>query len=1429
MLFIFFCFVFVGGVLRGMLASNIASCSLKNINMQNNRIFVLFLILYTIYKNWNKTKLTRKCIGKGKHISLKVVRKKNNYRCQKIYFIILIFVNYHALSNFKSQWVYSSDQPPNFAGNYIADASKVHSFFLHNRVLSFSISKLRLYSSRKQVSSYALLLLLQSGDIERHPGPENWYSLRHPNMCGYFRTAVYFVFSNQKLIPKSEKDKIAIVDIEEGFQDLKNLYGECFNAHQIELKLLKKNIARFMDTNKKWGKDKNEDKCEYYEFFSPVNWQKMDDSLKKKHSVICTECIESSSVIQGYFPSTTPKFKTNRMKNPIHVLNETIKNVQQGKKHNLDCTNEITTVLDTTFQKAFGVSFNESYKKCNNLEAKKTPEERRKLKRVISTETCKKLEFINNSTAVDRLWGGRQSMNQWDFQRKVKCFESVPEARKRTSAEKSAISSGTKKAKNHIGSFSSYDIKSHDLENLALSWTNETVLAGKWNSIGRAYITDKKGKIPANCGQIAKDYLLKQEEEKEFKFTFKGKDDPKKDKVRRARKRVVGRVSVPAGLNSKGAKVLLNEEIASGKIDIGIHIVSRTYKKLAVDKITGEVHTSEFTVDGRKHPLRKIREKLLEKHRKYMRLNPDAYFQNIESEELMRRLRAVGELNENEDFITMREKLRSFERSRNLQMWHDASTVSNHSHILFCVNVMYDPAVFFTRLEYKNTTGHDVNIQREIEKPELYIIGRCRSNDEQLGYIETRLECLRELNKGICVDGNKDLVLTDTMRFFHGDGPSVALESGNQKGGHYFCPCCNVHLAVSDDIGYCYQQKSMTFDEMRGKIIEGTIGCRNSIAKKTKPFSAMTAIQIRQELQSRKINCEKQKTTKKDLVPILKRELKGRNRVPVLLFNNPLVELNLLGLSNYEIVMIECMHDIAGHIDNLLEELPHHMSENDKSKITEILIVYNAEKEQKRCCDRRKILVTLTHALYGKINGKIHRLLKTLSEIQRILYLNDEFRTPKEILRLHNCCFEHFVLLNNVIGFELQNISRDKLYGKYMHNLLVHAPLQYRLVSGESINCEAEERYFNSIKRITKGTSNNRPGHLIGNLIVRQQVESRCNDEYVFCAKSNTVVTDINMISKLLDDIQNNSLFTYDFIKNNAGNWQSHLERISDFLLLGEGVWWQKNEFGIEFFDCHNQAEKSEPLNPKVHHFRSSNISTVTKDLEVSWNSILETNVKIPIHKILEGSEDETVRCRPTSYLNDKIQIDSSPKINERIDEVDDDLITSCSIIEKEDSIQDTIDFEENITSPSKCAISGTSSTVANSSANTLINKLETKEGNAIYFVLGEFSYVLKQYDHEKVLFKDSQKQNEFISPNHCKQMSFLHSRVQALVLDKLSKLETDLENWERSFLCDNDFCVPTVTDRENNHYIADIVKRIKVGNQLMTLWGLTKKTPIHN
>ena len=84
-------------------------------------------------------------------------------------------------------------------------------------------------------------------------------------------------------------------------------------------------------------------------------------------------------------------------------------------------------------------------------------------------------------------------------------------------------------------------------------------------------------------------------------------------------------------------------------------------------------------------------------------------------------------------------------------------------------------------------------------------------------------------------------------------------------------------------------------------------------------------------------------------------------------------------------------------------------------------------------------------------------------------------------------------------------MTRDK----YQHNLLVHAPLQYRLVSGASINCEDEERIFNSIKDITQSTTNNKPGHVIGNLIVRQEVESACKQKYEFDFSKDSTLNDI--------------------------------------------------------------------------------------------------------------------------------------------------------------------------------------------------------------------------------------------------------------------------------------------------------------------------------
>ena len=80
--------------------------------------------------------------------------------------------------------------------------------------------------------------------------------------------------------------------------------------------------------------------------------------------------------------------------------------------------------------------------------------------------------------------------------------------------------------------------------------------------------------------------------------------------------------------------------------------------------------------------------------------------------------------------------------------------------------------------------------------------------------------------------------------------------------------------------------------------------------------------------------------------------------MPILLLHNPLKDLNQMCLAWYEIVMVECMHDIANHIDNILEQLHKHLKGDDKVKFTEMVATHKAEKEKsgvvistKYCCN----------------------------------------------------------------------------------------------------------------------------------------------------------------------------------------------------------------------------------------------------------------------------------------------------------------------------------------------------------------------------------------------------------------------------------------------------------------------------------------------
>ena len=111
---------------------------------------------------------------------------------------------------------------------------------------------------------------------------------------------------------------------------------------------------------------------------------------------------------------------------------------------------------------------------------------------------------------------------------------------------------------------------------------------------------------------------------------------------------------------------------------------------------------------------------MAEKHEKYMRCYSG---DSMQIDEIILYLMKINEFISTDSEDVMRNKFKSFQQTRNLQLWHDASSLSNHGYMLFTVNALYDPAVYYTDDEFMHISGKKLNVQKEIEKPEIYIVG----------------------------------------------------------------------------------------------------------------------------------------------------------------------------------------------------------------------------------------------------------------------------------------------------------------------------------------------------------------------------------------------------------------------------------------------------------------------------------------------------------------------------------------------------------------------------------------------------------------------------------------------------------------------------------------------------------------------------------
>lgn len=68
--------------------------------------------------------------------------------------------------------------------------------------------------------------------------------------------------------------------------------------------------------------------------------------------------------------------------------------------------------------------------------------------------------------------------------------------------------------------------------------------------------------------------------------------------------------------------------------------------------------------------------------------------------------------------------------------------------------------------------------------------------------------------------------------------------------------------------------------------------------------------------------------------------------------------------------------------------------------------------------------------------------------------------------------------------------------------------------------------------------------------------------------------------------------------------YQAHLERISDFLHCGEGIWWRHILTGIEFHDAPGERLRNDTGAP-LPHFRSHILQSEEQYLRDCWNECL--------------------------------------------------------------------------------------------------------------------------------------------------------------------------------------------------------------------------------
>ena len=319
-----------------------------------------------------------------------------------------------------------------------------------------------------------------------------------------------------------------------------------------------------------------------------------------------------------------------------------------------------------------------------------------------------------------------------------------------------------------------------------------------FSDLGRTFgLKDNDAYGKDNKNQVVKQFLVNHGINID-RFNYHKKMDYDQFHIRRKKlklKNTGGNVSVPTDPCLDDIKRNLHLDILDGKYEMGKLIVPIKFWK-SITTVENEIIYKPFEVEGRKTPLDMMRRMLYESHKSLYRIQSDIEIDQMTCEACVNYLNCINEYDgNNTDEIELKKRIKYLQRRRHLAIWHDGSSVSNHSHILFNCTELYDKAIHLTDEEARQKLGKNIDVQSMIETPKVYIFGRIHGSTSITVYSQTRMEDIEELKKPLEIDNGVEIY--DIMRLFKGDGPSCQVEAGQQKGGNYFCWICGIHCISS--------------------------------------------------------------------------------------------------------------------------------------------------------------------------------------------------------------------------------------------------------------------------------------------------------------------------------------------------------------------------------------------------------------------------------------------------------------------------------------------------------------------------------------------------------------------------------------------------------------------------------------------------------